>query len=261
MAAPDKWLHWALGHIPRPWLIRLSMLTHPLWEPFFRGAGPTDPINGRQYRRFLPYGYGKLRPGALSPGTLSLERHRALWLYIQEHTDWWNTPKKVLHIAPEQIFHRLFRKNPLWDVTSLDLHSPLADIRADITRMPLPGNHFDLIFCNHVLEHIPDDREAMRELFRVLRPGGTAIVQIPLDATRESTFEDPSITDPEKRAELFGQYDHVRVYGMDFFDRLEAAGFRTEKIRIDKLFTPAEIGRYGLDKHEILPLAHKPEQA
>ncbi len=260
MAAPDKLIRWALDRIPRPWLIRLSMLSHPLWEPFFRGAGLTDPINGRQYRRFLPYGYGKLRPGALSPGTLSLERHRALWLFIRNHTDWWDTPKKVLHIAPEQIFHRLFRRNPRWNVTSLDLHSPLADIRADITQMPLEDNTFDLIFCNHVLEHIPDDRKAMRELFRVLRPGGTAVVQIPLDSSRPETVEDPAITDPRKRAELFGQYDHVRVYGMDFFDRLEAAGFQTEKIRIDRLFSPDEIHRYGLDPDEILPLARKPRQ-
>ena len=252
-------MHWALSHIPRPWLIRLSMLTHPFWEPLFRCPGLTDPINGRQYKRFLPYGYGKVRPFALSPGTLSLERHRALWLFIQNHTDWWRTPKKVLHIAPEQIFHRLFRKNPLWKVTSLDLYSPLADIRADITRMPLPDHHFDLIFCNHVLEHIPNDRKAMQEMFRVLRPGGTAIVQVPLDPSRKHTFEDPSITDPEIRAKLFGQYDHVRVYGIDFFDRLKAVGFQTQMIPVKQIFSDHQIRIYGLDEHEIIPLAHKPK--
>lgn len=258
MAVTGKLLHWALGHIPRPWLIRLSMQTHRLWEPLFRGQGFTDPINGRQYRRFLPYGYGKLRPNALSPGTLSLERHRALWLYIQRFTDWWKSPKDVLHIAPEQIFHKLFRKNPLWKITSLDLHSPLADIRADITRMPLEDESFDLIFCNHVLEHIPDDRKAMDELFRVLRPGGSAVLQIPLDIDREKTFEDPGITDPKQRAELFGQYDHVRVYGMDFFDRLEKIGFRTQKVYVRDRFSADEILKYGLDAGEIIPVAHKP---
>ncbi len=247
-----------LNRIPRPWLIRLSRWTHPLWEPFFRGKGLTDPINGRNYRKFLPYGYGRLRPNALSPGTLSLERHRALWLYLQRHTSWWNEPKEVLHIAPEQIFHRLFRENPRWQVTSLDLYSPLADIKADITAMPLDDNRFDLVFCNHVLEHIPDDRKAMSEIYRVLKPGGTAILQIPLDASRQTTFEDPSVTDPAERARLFGQYDHIRVYGMDFFDRLRETGFRVQAIPVSKLFSPDEIKRYALDAGEILPVAQKP---
>lgn len=250
----------ALHMVPRPWLIRLSMWTQPLWEPLFRGPGLTDPINGRSYRLFLPYGYERIRPNALSPGTLSLERHRALWLYMQRHTGWWNSPKEVLHIAPEQIFHRLFRQNPQWHVTAVDLHSPLADIKADITALPFDDNRFDLVFCNHVLEHIPDDRAAMRELYRVLKPGGTAVLQIPLDPSRKKTFEDPSVTDPKERARLFGQYDHVRVYGMDYFDRLRQAGFQVEALPVTELFTSEEIRLYALDPNEILPLARKPVQ-
>ena len=247
-----------LNRVPRPWLIRLSRISRPLWEPFFRGKGFTDPINGKNYRRFLPYGYIRLRPNALSPGTLSLERHRMLWLYLQSHTSWWNEEKKVLHIAPEQIFYKLFRKNPRWDVTTLDLYSPLADIKADIRQMPLEDQVYDLVFCNHVLEHIPEDRQAMQEIYRVLKPGGTAVLQIPLDSRRQETFEDPGITDPEERTRLFGQYDHVRVYGMDFFDRLQEVGFITEAIAVKDLFTPDEIRQFALDADEILPLAHKP---
>jgi SAM-dependent methyltransferase len=122
----------------------------------------------------------------------------------------------------------------------------------------LDDNRFDLVFCNHVLEHIPDDRKAMIEIYRVLKPGGTAILQIPLDASRQTTFEDPSVTDPAERARLFGQYDHVRVYGMDFFDRLRETGFRVQAIPVSKLFSPDEIKRYALDAGEILPVAQKP---
>ena len=153
----------------------------------------------------MPYGYEKQRDNVLSPSTLSLERHRLLWLYLQSETDFFVKPLKMLHFAPEQAFYRRFRQQQNLDYTTTDLSSPLADVKADICQLPFEDNTFDVIFCNHVLEHIPDDTQAMRELYRVLKPGGWAVLQIPQDLSRATTFEDDSITDPKERAKIFGQ--------------------------------------------------------
>lgn len=143
--------------------------------------------------------------------------------------------------------------------TTTDLNSPLADVKADICNLPFPDNAYDVILCNHVLEHIPNDTKAMQELFRVLKPGGMAILQIPQDYSRTHTFEDDSITDKKERAKIFGQYDHVRVYGMDYFDKLRSIGFQvTEEHYTDKL-TAEEVEKYCLAKGEIIPVCKKPE--
>jgi len=247
-----------LNTFPRPWLIKLSLFFLPVADILFRGNTFTDPVNGKSYRRFLPYGYRVLRPNALSPGTLTLERHRALWLYLQRYTDFFTKPASLLHIAPEQAFYKRFKKMPHLDYTTVDLYSPIADVKADITDLPFESDRFDIVFCNHVLEHLPDDRKAMQELYRVMKPGGYGIFQIPLDASHPQTFEDPSVTDPRERAEKFGQYDHVRVYGLDFFERLQSVGFLAEAIPVRNLFTADEIRRYALDKNEIIPLVRKP---
>ncbi len=207
----------------------------------------------------MPYGYGKIRKNALSPGTLSLERHRALWIYLSRHTDFFKNPGNVLHLAPEQAFYKRFKKQLGKNYITADLDSPLAEVKADITSLPFPDNSFDVVFCNHVLEHIPDDQKAMRELFRVMKPGGWGIFQVPLDKERNKTFEDPSVTDPAKRAELFGQYDHVRIYGTDYFERLKARGFKVKTIKISDICTPEEIKRFALDPGEIIPVVEKPE--
>ncbi len=246
-----------LNTIPRPWLISISRWARPIVDVYYRGNTYTDPINQKSYRKFLPYGYVKIRENVLSPGTLSLERHRLLWLYLTRETDWLDQQLKVLHIAPEQAFYKKFKKIKNWEYITADLYSPLADIKADITRLPFPDNHFDLIFCNHVLEHIKEDTKAMKELYRVLKPGGKGIFQIPLDKTREKTFEDDSITDPGERTRIFGQYDHVRVYGMDFFEKLKNTGFQVKALDYTTRFSPEEIDRYRLEKGELLPLVEK----
>ncbi len=248
-----------LNKIPRPLLIKTSLYLRPIADLFFRGKGTIDPINGRSYRKFLPYGYKQLRPGALSPGTISLERHRALWLFLQRHTDFFTqADRKILHIAPEQAFFKRFKKLFGKNYITVDLYSPIADVKADITALPFEDDSFDVILCNHVLEHIENDRKAMSELYRVMKPGGYGIFQIPLDASRPQTFEDPAITDPDERTKIFGQYDHVRIYGMDYFKRLQSAGFHTEAIRVKDLFSPEEIKRYALDENEIIPFVKKP---
>ena len=229
----------------------------PLVVLFFKGSNFTDPIDGKSYRKFLPYGYGKQRPNALSPGTLSLERHRQMWLYLQNETIFFTHKLKVLHIAPEQEFLRKFKKMKNLEYTSADLFSPIVDVKADIVDLPFEDNSFDVIICNHVLEHIVDDIKAMSELYRVMKSGGWGIVQVPMKNSLEKTYEDFTITDPKERQKHFGQYDHVRWYGMDYFDRLKSVGFETEINFYSQKFSEAEIKRFGLNKNEILPVVRK----
>ena len=246
-----------LNTIPRPLLIRLSYVARPILALALKGDKFTDPIDGKSFKSFLPYGYGKQRNNVLSPSTLSLERHRLLWLYLKNETDFFSAPKKLLHFAPEQAFYKRFRQQKNLDYTTTDLYSPLADVKADICNLPFGDNSYDMIFCNHVLEHIPDDTKAMQELYRVLKPGGVGIFQIPQDLNREHTFEDNTITDQKTRAEIFGQYDHVRVYGRDYFDKLRSIGFTVvEEDYTAKL--PAEmVSRYCLANGEIIPVCYK----
>jgi SAM-dependent methyltransferase len=252
-----KIFRFLLNAVPRPLLIRLSYIARPILAFFLRGNRFTDPIDGKSYRSFLPYGYEKQRPNVLAPGTLSLERHRLLWLYLKNETDFFISRKKLLHFAPEQAFYKRFRKMENLDYTTTDLYSPLADVKADICNLPFEDNSYDIIFCNHVLEHIPDDTRAMAELYRVMKPGGWGIFQIPQDLSRETTFEDDSITDKKERAAVFGQYDHVRVYGRDYFDKLRAAGFEVDEIHYAKKLDQDAVTRYGLAPDEILPICRK----
>lgn len=235
----------------------MSILARPIIYQVFKGNNFYDPIDGRSYRKFLPYGYGKQRANALSPGTLSLERHRQMWLYLQNETNFFSEKLKVLHIAPEQEFLRKFKKMDNLDYTSADLFSPIVDVKADILDLPFEDNSFDVIICNHVLEHIIDDKKAMSELYRVMKPKGWGIIQVPMKNALEKTYEDFTITDPKERQKHFGQYDHVRWYGMDYFDRLNDVGFETEINFYSQKFSEADIKRFGLNKNEILPVVRK----
>lgn len=246
-----------LGSVPRPLLIRLSYIAKPILILSLRGNKVTDPIDGKSFSKFLPYGYEQQRENVLSPSTLSLERHRLLWLYLKNETSFFRDPLKVLHFAPEQAFYKRFRNLKNLDYTTTDLDSPLADIKADICNLPFQDNSYDFILCNHVLEHIPDDTKAMKELYRVLSPGGTAILQIPQDLNREETFEDDAVTDPNERAKIFGQYDHVRIYGRDFFQKLRDIGFIVEEVNYTATLSSEEIEKYRLAKGEIIPVCRK----
>ena len=224
---------------------------------FLRGNTYTDPIDGKSYRRFLPYGYAKVRENVLAPGTLSLERHRLFWLYLKNETTFFSAPLRVLHFAPEQAFVQKFKKQKNLTYTTTDLNSPIADVKADICDLPFKDNSFDFIICNHVLEHIPDDTKAMQELYRVLAPSGTAIMQVPYDAKREITFEDNNITDQSERTRIFGQYDHLRVYGMDYFKKLSSIGFDVNALDYTSGISSDDIERYRLCKGELLPVCKK----
>ena len=248
-----------LNTIPRPWLIKASYIVRPVISWYLRGDKFTDPIDGRSFRKFLPYGYGKQRENALSPSTLSLERHRLMWLFLKDNTNFFTAAKKlkVLHIAPEQCFLDIFRKQQNLNYITSDLESPIADVKADICDLPFKENEFDIVFCNHVLEHISNDTKAMQELYRVLKPGGFGIFQIPQDLSKAITFEDNTITDRKERAKLFGQYDHVRVYGRDYFDKLRSIGFKVDEVDYTKKITLEKIEKFCLMQNEILPVCYK----
>nr|WP_218846923.1 class I SAM-dependent methyltransferase [Winogradskyella forsetii] len=232
-------------------------MARPILEVFLKGNNYTDPIDGKSFRKFLPYGYGKQRPNILSPSTLSLERHRLLWLYLKNETNFFSEHLKVLHFAPEQCFLNRFKRLKNLDYTTTDLLSPIADVKADICDLPFEDNSYDVLLCNHVLEHIPDDTKAMQELYRVMKPGGYGIFQIPQDLNRAVTFEDDTITDKKERARIFGQYDHVRIYGRDYFDKLRSIGFKVEEIDYTSILSNEDIDKYRLAEGEIIPVVYK----
>jgi SAM-dependent methyltransferase len=248
-----------LNTIPRPWLIKVSYLVRPIIAFSLKGDRFTDPIDGKNFRKFLPYGYGKQRENALSPSTLSLERHRLMWLFLRDETTFFTSEKKLktLHIAPEQCFLDIFRKQENLEYITSDLESPIADVKADICDLPFKNNSFDVVFCNHVLEHITDDKKAMQELFRVLKRGGFGIFQIPQDLSRETTFEDNSVTDKKERTKIFGQYDHVRIYGRDYFNKLRSIGFKVDEIDYTQKISSEKLERFCLMKNEVLPVCYK----
>ena len=242
---------------PRTFLIKFSFIFQPLLGILLSGDKFTDPIDGKSFRKFLSYGYNKLRKNALSPSTLSLERHRLLWLYLKNETVLFEKKIKLLHFAPEQAFYKRFKKLRNIQYDTIDINSPLAKIKADICDLPIKENTYDFILCNHVLEHVLDDNKAMSELYRVLKKGGIGIFQVPIDMKREKTFQDDSITDKLERNKIFGQYDHVRVYGKDYFKKLEDTGFKVQQIDYSKKFSDKEILKFSIIKGEIIPVCTK----
>jgi len=241
---------------PRPFLIRMSYVFMGLFKPFLKGDQVECPVCGSTFKRFLPYGVNS-RENVLCPTCLSLERHRLIWLYLQEQSDFLSRNRRLLHVAPEQCFHNRFKKYSHIDYITADLESPLADYHFDLHEIPFEENSFDMILCNHVLEHVTDDRMVMSEILRVLRPGGFAILQVPLEPSRKTTYEDSSITDPRQREKHFGQKDHLRVYGIDYPDRLRECGFSVEERLVAEFFTTEMINRYRLAPDETLYIASK----
>ncbi len=248
-----------LRTVPRRYLNRFAHVFLRIIAIFYRGSNVTCPINGRSYRKFLPYGRINPRPNALCPDTLSLERHRLMWLYLKNKTDFFAANLKVLHIAPEVCFIKKFKAMENLDYTTADIESPLADVKMDIHQIPFDDNEFDVIFCNHVLEHVKNDLVAMQEMCRVMKPGGWGIMQVPFFLPiPEVTFEDPSVTDAKERERIYGQDDHVRLYGEDYATRLERAGFEVEASDFVNELGEEQITKYALDRNEVLFVSQKP---
>lgn len=195
---------------------------------------------------------------AVCPWCGSHIRHRSLWLYLRERTDLLSRRARVLHVAPEHVLQERLRAREHLDYLSADLDSPIAMTHFDITDIPHPDASFDIVLCSHVLEHVPDDRKAMRELLRVLDPDGWAVIQVPIDYTRDDTWEDRAIASPEERERAYWQADHLRLYGRDFPRRLEEEGFA---VKVDRWLheLPREtVERYGLYSLEDMYLCTKP---
>lgn len=158
----------------------------------------------------------------------SSDRVRLLYLFLRNKTNLFTQPLKLLHLAPEKPLMDILVKQKNIDYLTADLNAEQVMVKMDITDIQIPDKTFDAMLCNHVLEHIPDDRKAMRELHRVLKPGGWAILQVPVSKVLEHTYEDFTITSTLEREKHFGQKDHVRIYGKDFSQRLKEAGFTVE---------------------------------
>jgi len=215
-----------------------------IWLIQYRGKGRYCPVCGKSFRRFRPFGIVP-REDAQCVNCQALERHRLLWLFLQKETNLFNgQPKKMLHVAPESCFESRFKKRLGESYLTADLNNPQAMVKMDITDIQYNDQSFDVIYCSHVLEHVKDDKKALREFYRVLKKDGWAILQVPM--TNEPTFEDSSIIEPAERLRIFGQEDHVRTYGPDYVDRLRAAGFTVKITRVTDLVNNEEAIRMGL---------------
>lgn len=225
----------------------------------FKGDKVFCEICKSSFSEFAPHGLNK-RPNARCLNCDSLERHRLFWKYLKEKTNFFDgSRKRVLHFAPEKMFYNKFSNLDSIEYIPCDLFPERYHFKGkvpvhkvDITRIPFDDHYFDVIICNHVLEHVPDDAQAMRELNRVLKAGGWGIFQVPIDYQREITYEDFSITTPEERQKAFGQHDHVRWYGQDYPKRLKAAGHNVVADPFVKTFTDEEIFKFGFDPNELI---------
>jgi SAM-dependent methyltransferase len=223
-----------------------------------RGDRVLCPICGHSFARFKD---SRHRPDALCWRCGSHERHRAQWLLFDLRPDLLGNASALLHFAPEwALRHRLERLNHLRYVTA-DLLAPDVDLRLDLTALELPDASFDAVICSHVLEHVGDDAAAMRELRRITAPGGWCLVMVPLDVSREVTYEDSALTEPAERRRAFGQDDHVRFYGRDIADRLSEAGFLVERILPRCEFGQALIERCRIPEEDHMFLCRAGEAA
>lgn len=222
---------------------------------FYRGKKVTCPICEKSLRKFLPYGR-KARENALCPHCLSLERHRLMWLFLQKETIFFSSPLKVLHIAPELCFIDRFEKLSNIEYNTGDIESPLAKVKMDIHQIPFGDNFFDVVFCNHVLEHVDDDILACREINRVLKVDGWGIVQSPVYDI-EKTLEDKSIKNPIERERMYGQRDHLRKYGKDYHSRLSNSGLRVEENHFVRSLPRETQQKHGLAEREIIYFCKK----
>ena len=254
-----KLYKYLLNTLPRPLLIRLSYPFKFIAPLLYKGDKVECTVCGKKFSKFLSYGSNTAhRDNILCPNDLTLERHRLMWLYLKDHSNFFTKQDlSVLHIAPEQCFHKKFKSQENLNYLTGDLVSPIADLHFDLHNIPLEDNRFDVIFCNHVMEHVDDAIKCMSELHRVIKPGGLGIMQVPQDFTREDTLEDASITSEKDREKHYWQKDHVRLFGKDYPNWLKKAGFEVESFDKESNYSEELMEKYRLDKKEILYIVHK----
>lgn len=207
-----------------------------------------------RFKEFAPFGDNR-RKNAWCPNCESLERHRLLWKYFEDKTNLFKRPVKMLHVAPETVFFKHFKDQKNIDYKPVDIFPhlyPKGTTYFDILDPIAPGDSFDVIICNHVFQYIEDDKKAMDNIYRLMKPGGWAILQVPINTSRTETYEDSSITDPAEREKAFGLKEHVRYYSYDYADKLRARGFNVTVDDYSKSFTDAEIYKYGFWKGDAI---------
>lgn len=244
--------------VPRKYLQLFTGVGLKVLGIFYAGNKVKCAICEHQYKKFLPYGRINARENALCPNCLSLERHRLMWLYLKEKTNFFSSNLNVLHFAPEPCFIPRFEKQHGAKYITADIESPLAKVKMDIHQIPFEANYFDVVLCNHVLEHVKDDIQAMKEIQRVLKPNGWAILQVPFfNPVPDKTFEDNSITDKRERERIFGQDDHVRKYGKDYTDRIAQSGLTPTEEKFAESLSAETAYSFGVTRVEVIYRADK----
>lgn len=246
----------------KPIFKKIKSLIHPFYCPYCIGFWNSFDEHGFEFsilKEVDIIGGGKRNH--VCPNCSSTDRLRMIYSYVESKTNFLNASKsfKILHIAPERLLMELFNQNKNNDYIAIDKFNHGGDIKyGDITNLDFDDNSFDLVICNHVMEHIEKDLIAMKELNRVLKKKGLAILQIPYSETLSKSKEDYSITDPQKREENFGQDDHVRIYSLkDYKERLIQCNFKTEFISPFSETWKLNPTKLGLNKREKLLLAYK----
>jgi SAM-dependent methyltransferase len=252
-----KVISFLIRFVPRKYLQLFSHIPLKVYAGFMKGDTVECTVCSNKFKRFLPYGRLEPRDNALCPSCLALERHRLMYLYLKEKTNFFTDQLKVLHVAPEYCFINRFEKLPNLEYITADIESPLAKVKMNIEAIPFTDNSFDVIFCNHVLEHVENLDTALSELFRVLKPGGWAIMQSPQDMQMEHTLEDPTITDPRERERIFRQSDHLRLFGKDYGEVLAKGGFLVKEDDFVHEIAPELAKRYALPMEEIVYFCQK----
>jgi len=237
----------------------------------FFGLRYKCPMCGSYLKKLKPFGLkipvlneknvigGGYRLNTKCPVCYSTDRERLLYLYLSKKK-FFTSVAKVLHVAPESELSRIIKMYPNINYLTADISANDVMVKMDITQIQYPADTFDVIICNHVLEHIVDDRKAMSELYRVMKPGGWGILQVPISLSLDKTYEDVSITNPSKREQIFGQSDHVRIYAIDYLDRLKEVGFEIsifDWLEEDKLFCGKD-NKYALLQFEKIFVVKKP---
>ncbi|MEX2493386.1 MAG: methyltransferase domain-containing protein [Nitrospirales bacterium] len=239
------------------------------WD--FRGNRFACPFCGGHFGKMLPTGTnvavwkeknmvgGGYRLNARCPtrSCQSLDRERLLYLFLKEKTSIFSARVKLLHVAPERNLQKIFLNQKNIDYLSADLDAPSAMIKMDVMDIQFNDHMFDVVICNHVLEHVPDDKKAMAELHRVLKPNGWALLQVPLSLSLDATYEDATITSPEDRERMFGQKNHLRIYARDYKDRLECVGFGVKEYEAVRELGADIVQRFALPEKENIYICSK----
>lgn len=245
-------ISWVLRSIPRKIIQLFAHRLLKIYSLFLKGNKVYCPVCDHSFSKFLPYGRLNPRENALCPSCLSLERHRLMHLFLKQETDFYTSKPKVLHIAPEYCFIERFESYLGDKYITADIESPLAKVKMDLHDIPFEENAFDVVFCNHVMEHVNDDVRCMQEIRRVLKPSGFALIQSPQRYDLESTYEDPSITDPKEREIHFLQDDHLRIYGRDYGKVLQNSGFQVHEVNMISKLGITESQKMALPMEEII---------